>query len=91
MRREFEMTEADLDKIMDAGKPVRYIVVGGRPPRSPQQNANAAWASLGARMGFDWETVKPVDGKEPRYFTAEATEAEDSPLCESPATTAPAP
>lgn len=82
MRREFEMTEADLDKILDAGKPVPYIVVGGVPPRSPQQKANSAWASLGAQMGFDYTTVKPVTGKESRFFTAEAIGAVSEQPCE---------
>ena len=31
MRKEYEMTQAQLDKILDACKPVPYIVVGGMP------------------------------------------------------------
>ena len=72
MRREFEMTETDLKTILDASKPVTYIIVGGYVPRSPQQNANDAWQALGNRMGFDWDTVRPITGKGNRFFTAEA-------------------
>ena len=65
----YEMTEADLEKIMDACKPVPYIVMGGREPLSPQENANNAWAELGSRMGFDHMTVKP-DSRGDRFFSA---------------------
>jgi len=68
-RKEYEMTEADLAKILDACKPVTYMVFGGVPPRTPQENANAAWAELGKRMAFDHMSVKP-NGKGDRFFTA---------------------
>jgi len=73
MRREYEMSEEQLARILDAGKPVVYMVFGGMPPRSPQQNANDAWAALGRELGFVWDTCEPVPGKGPRFFTAEAT------------------
>jgi hypothetical protein len=69
-RKEYEMTQADLDTILEACKPVVYMVFAGRPPRSPQENANAAWADLGARMGFDYMTVRP-SAKGMPWFTAE--------------------
>ena len=73
MRKEFEMTQDDLDKILDACKPVPYMVFGGIPPRSPQENANNAWLQLGAKMGFHHMTVQP-NGKGDRFFTAEPTQ-----------------
>ena len=69
-RKEYEMTQGDLDKILEACKPVPYIVIGGVVPRSQQENANAAWAELGSRMGFDHMTVRGVDGKGNRVFSA---------------------
>ncbi len=72
MRREFEITQEQLEKLMEASKPVRYIVFGGMEPSSPQENANAAWDDLGTEMGFDYMTVLPVRGKCNRFFTAEA-------------------
>lgn len=82
MRQEFEMTEAQLNAIMEAGKPVPYMVFGGRAPRSPQENANAAWAALGAVLGFEPMTVQPARGKGQRFFTAMAIQRkapEDAP------------
>ena len=71
MRREFEMTEAQLQKILDACRPVPYIVAGGMPPQSPQARANAAWDALGEEMGFVGASVLPVHGKGERFFTAD--------------------
>lgn len=71
---EYEMTQSDFDKIMEACKPTRYMVAGGMEPRSPQQNANDAWEELGSRMGFDHMTVQP-SSKGDRFFTATPTGA----------------
>jgi len=70
VRIEFEMSDEDLQKIIDACKPVPYMVIGGVPPRSPQENANNAWAALGRKMGFDSMTVEPIDGKDSKFFSA---------------------
>ena len=71
MRKEFEMTQADLDAIFDAIKPVPYIIIGGYAPPRQQARANDAWQALGARMGFDGMSVRP-SAKGDRFFTAEA-------------------
>ena len=73
MRKEFEMTQEDLDGLFAASEPVLCMKIGNAYPRSPQQNANDAWASLGRKMRFDHMTVKPIGGKPERFFTAEAT------------------
>jgi hypothetical protein len=70
MRKEFELSQKDLDEILDAGKPVTYIVVGGHPPSSPQENANRAWKRMGEKYGFVWDTARPVTGKGRRFITA---------------------
>ncbi len=72
-RTNYEMTQADLDKILDACKPVPYLVIGGIGPSSPQERANSAWAELGSRMGFDHMTVQPASGGD-RFFTAVPSE-----------------
>lgn len=72
MRRNYEMTEAQLAALLDACKPVPYIMVGPIPPPSQQENANHAWARLGAELGFKWDTVEPT-GQGDRFFSAEST------------------
>ncbi len=71
MRKEYEMTPAQLDKLLEACKPVPYLVANGTEPASPQENANRAWQALGEELGFDHMTVRP-NGKGDRFFTADA-------------------
>lgn len=68
-KQRFEMSEAQLAKIMDACRPVPYMVFGSMEPRSPQERANIAWTNLGAEMGFDSATVEPC-GEGDRVFMA---------------------
>jgi hypothetical protein len=75
-RTNYEMTQADCDALLAATKPVAYMVVGGMAPRSQQENANAAWAALGVKMGFDHMTVQPIDGKGMLHFSAVPSENE---------------
>lgn len=72
-RVEYEMSEDDYDKIIDACKPVVCIQVGGYSSRGPQENANRAWKALGKKMGFDSMTVRPSE-KGPRFFVAVPSE-----------------
>lgn len=76
-RTTFEMSEEQLADIQDACKPVPYMIVGGMPPPSPQENANRAWQRLGKEMGFDSMTVRPIDGMGPHFFTAVCTETDE--------------
>jgi len=71
LRREFELTLEQLDKLRAASRPVPYMIFGGMAPRSPQENANDAWAALGRELGFKYQTVRPVPGKDERFFTAD--------------------
>lgn len=73
MRKEFELTQEQLDELMAASQPVPYMVFGGVPPMSPQETANRAWEKLGKELGFDYMTVMPATGKSNRFFTAEVT------------------
>ena len=70
MRKQYKMTQEAMDVILEACKPVPYMIIGGHPPLSPQERANTAWKSLGREMGFDGMTVQP-DGNDPLCFTAE--------------------
>jgi len=74
-RTEYEMTQADMDAILDACKPTPVMMIGGSMGSSPQDNANRAWAALGEKMGFDGMTVQP--GKSKFHFTAVPSETEE--------------
>jgi len=75
-RTNYEMTQKDLDAILDACKSVPLIML--QIPglhRSRQERANAAWGALGKKMGFDHMTVQPT-GNGDRFFTAIPSETE---------------
>ena len=69
-RTNYEMTEADLEALLRAMEPVPLIMLNLGTPRSQQESANDAWSELGKRMGFDHMTVRPINGKGSRFFTA---------------------
>ena len=74
-RTNYEMTPADLEKILDACEPVPMIMLQCGGTRSRQERANDAWAELGSRMGFDHMTVQPTENGD-RFFTAVPSETE---------------
>ena len=74
MRKQFEMNKEEHTELMKACQPTACILVGGVLPRTPQQNANDAWKMLAKKLGFVWDTVKPVDGMSELVFTAEEKE-----------------
>ena len=75
-RNNYGMTKEDLAELMNACKPTPCMMVGGSTGRSPQENANSAWKSLGKKMGFDYNTVKPISGKGSEFFSAVPSETE---------------
>ena len=77
-RVNYEMTEADLKKLIEASKPTPCIMIGSYVSPTPQENANMAWAKLGKKMGFDPMTVQPIPGKSERFFSAVPVEGEEA-------------
>ena len=71
MRKDFEMTQEQLDELLDACKPTPVMYLSGGKPmfNSPQENANHAWKLLGEKLGFDHMSVKPT-GKGDKFFSA---------------------
>ena len=67
--KEFEMSQEQLDEILDVCKPVPMIAIHCGNPPSQQENANEAWRKLGEVMGFEHMTVQP-SSKGRRFFTA---------------------
>ena len=76
-RVNYEMTEDDLETLLKACKPTPVMFLTGGTPigGNQQENANAAWAELGRKMGFDSMTVRP-DNRGQRFFTAVSSETD---------------
>lgn len=73
-RKEYELTDAQYAKLIEACRPTPAIMLQCGPPTSPQDNANRAWCSLGKEMGFDGMSVKP-SSKGERFFFADEAES----------------
>lgn len=69
MRTHYVLSEEELAELLAACRPVPYLIAGGLAPRSPVENAVAAWVRLGLTRDFDGMSVEP-DGENPRHFTA---------------------
>jgi hypothetical protein len=69
-RKQYEMTEEQLSKILEASKPTPVMKIGSHFPATVQENANWAWIFLGRELSFDPMTVKPVAGMSQRHFSA---------------------
>ncbi len=69
-----------MNRLLDAGKPtpVMFLSGGIQMGGSPQENANRAWQSLGEKMGFDYMTARPIQGKGNRFFTAVPSETKEA-------------
>jgi len=75
-RINYELTDEDLKDLLDACKPTVCMKIGNYRPATPQEKANRAWAVLGKKMGFDHMTVRPIQGKDHKFFTAVPSETE---------------
>ena len=76
-RVNYEMTNKDLEELLDACKSTPVMFLSGGTPigGSPQENANRAWEKLGKKMGFDSITVRPSNIGQ-RFFSAVPSETE---------------
>jgi hypothetical protein len=70
--KDYEMTQVQLDALLDSMKPVPLVAMHCGMPKSPQARANSAWEMLGKEMGFKHMTVVP-NGKGDRFFRAKPT------------------
>ena len=73
-RKEFQITDEQLSELKKASQPTPVMYLSGGVPMfdSPQENANRAWKKLGAELGFDYLTVRPIAGKSQHFFTADS-------------------
>ena len=67
----YELTEEEFKELMNAAKPVPYMIVGGRAPSSPYEMSKAIWYRVAQRVNCDVETIEGVDRNKPLIFRAE--------------------
>ena len=76
--QQYRLTDEELDEIMEASKPVLYMVVGGVGPRSPQEKVMDVWRKIAVRVNCDVESIGPADSGDYHDFKAEPLTTEDA-------------
>lgn len=71
MRKMFELSDEQFERLLEASQPVPYMIIAGNTPPDPQENANKEWEKIGNEMGFKPYTVEPDPDGNPRFFHAE--------------------
>lgn len=71
MKQKYRLSDEELNQVLNASKPVTYIVIGGIPPSSPQENANAVWKSLASKHSFVWDSCEDAGTGDQHDFLAE--------------------
>ena len=66
--KEYELTQEEYDALMEASKPVTYMVVDGYEPSSPYENAMRVWDKVCARVRCRRDTI--TRGKDKMHFCA---------------------
>ena len=68
----YRLTDEQFKKLMDASKPVRYMVFGGREPSTPRENAENCWRTIAEEIGCQYDTIKDARTGDQHDFEAEA-------------------
>lgn len=69
MKQEYELTQEQLDRLIEASKPVPYLIFGGIALTNPQEYANIAWAEIAEYHKVQIYSITPSP-KGIKFFTA---------------------
>jgi hypothetical protein len=71
VKRQYRLTDAELQSILDCSKPVPMIMLHISTPESPQDRANRAWQSVAQAHGFVWDSAEPAETGDDHDLLAE--------------------
>lgn len=66
----YRLTDEELNHLLEASKPVPYMVFGGVEPRSPQDNVMDVWKQVANRVGCDVGSIEGAGTGDQRDFVA---------------------
>lgn len=80
MKQDFQITQDELNEILEASKPTPVMYLSGGTPMfdSPQENANRVWKKLADKYGFVWDSAELISNKPPTNFKATPTQIKQS-------------
>lgn len=68
--KKYTLTEIEHAELVEACKPVPYMIIGGVAPVSPAEKAMFVWKRVANRVGCDVNTIAPA-GDDTREFLGE--------------------
>ena len=66
----YKLTDEELAELMEASKPVPYMVFGGIEPRSPRDNVMDVWRKVAARVNCEVDSIENAGTGDNHDFTA---------------------
>jgi poly-gamma-glutamate capsule biosynthesis protein CapA/YwtB (metallophosphatase superfamily) len=71
------MTDEEFNDLVEACKPVPYMVIGGIVPESPTDKAMRVWDSVAKRVGCVQSSIAPANTGDDHDFMAEPKETNE--------------
>lgn len=66
----YRLTDEELKELLEASKPVPYMVIGGREPRSPRENVMDVWKKIAKDKGCDVDSIDSAGTGDQHDFKA---------------------
>lgn len=63
-KKRFRLTQDEWDEIMEAGRPIAFLIAGGTEPASPQERMRPIWQRIADREGVVMQSIAPY-GNDP--------------------------
>lgn len=76
----YQLTDDEYNELLEASKPVPYMVFNGTVPEGPVEKSERIWRRIAERVGCDWRTIGA--GPTEKQFCAEPTQPPQSPVKE---------
>jgi len=67
----YRLTNEELESLLDASKPVPYMIFGGQPPPSAREHAVRLWRHVADRVGCKLDTITSAGTGDMHDFSAE--------------------
>lgn len=69
--KQYRLTDSELNEIMEASQPVRYMVIGGYEPESPRERAMRVWNKIAEKYNIDVDSIDDAGTGDSHDFKAE--------------------
>lgn len=71
----YRLTDEELASLLDASKPVPYMIIGGLPPTSAREHAMRLWRHVADRVGCEVDSIADAGTGDMHDFKAKERSA----------------